>query len=402
MGDNTHTEKALGGFRVLDISTVYAAPFGASILADFGADVIKVELPKVGDNLRRMGTFYQGTSLWWLADNRNKRAITLDLRKPRGKELFKRLVAVSDVVIENFRPGTLEEWGLGYDDLKLVNPQIILARLTGFGQSGPYIERPGFAPIAEAMGGLRQLVGEADGAPLRPGPAFGDSLGGVMTALGILVSLLYREKTGKGQVIDTALYEAVTRFLEYTIPTYSLLGQVRGRMGNATPGTAPSNTYQSGDGKWVLLTAPNDRLFANLATAMGKPELATDPRFDINPHRTANVATLDKIIGDWMKEHTQEEAINTIRACDVPVTAIYDVADMFNDPHYQARETLVEIDDPTVGKVTLPGAFPRLSLTPGKVQRGGPKLGEHNEEVYCGLLGLSKDELAEMVAEGIV
>jgi len=230
----------------------------------------------------------------------------------------------------------------------------------------------------------------------------GDSLGGAMTALGVLVSLLYRERTGQGQWLDTALYEVVARFLEHTIPAYDKLGEVRTRMGNATPGVAPSNSYQTGDGKWLLLTAPNDRLFGNLARAIGRPDLIDDPRFQTNPKRAENAELLDSIIADWMAQRSQREAIQVIEAADVPVSAIYTVADMFEDPHYRERGSIVEVNDPTIGPVKMPCVVPRLSLTPGRVERGGPRLGEYNEEVYCGLLGYAKEELAQLRAEGII
>jgi crotonobetainyl-CoA:carnitine CoA-transferase CaiB-like acyl-CoA transferase len=401
--NEAEADAALHDLRVVDMATFLAAPFVATLLADFGADVIKVEMPGEGDHMRRHGPGKDGIGYWWLQDNRNKKGITVDLHKTKGQEIIKKLVAVSDVVIENFRPGTLEKWGLGYEEMSQINPRIILLRTTGYGQTGPYKHRRGMAALGEATGGLRELVGHPDGPPLYPGLAWGDYAASFFGIVGILVALLSREKTGLGQVIDTSICESIFRLMEYHPLRYSVEGFVARRMGEVGQRSqAEGGAPVSKDGKYIYMAFATDRIFARLAQAMGQPELANDPRFATLAARGQNRSALWEIIRVWASEHTRQE-IET--ACDnhgVPVGAVYDMADIFADPYFTIRENLVEWDHPVLGKVKTQGAAPKLSRTPGKVKRWGPGLGEHNQQILGELLGYSPEQVEELKAEGII
>ncbi len=393
---------ALDGVRVLDIATMAAAPWAAAYLAEFGADVLKVEAPVVGDHERRWGTPKNGVGLAWKSMGRNKRSVTLSLSKPRGAELFKQLVADVDVVIENFRPGTLERWGLGYETLREINPRLVLLRVTGFGQTGPYRERPGFGTLAESLTGFASLNGHPDGPPTLPNMPLADGVAGVMGAYAVMLALYWRDaRGGTGQVIDLSLVEPLLRLLEPALLDYDQFGIVRGRIGNRSDHVAPRNSYVCGDGNWLSISASAQSIFERLMDAIGRPELKTDPRFAVNANRVANVTELDQIIGSWMRQYSREEALALLEQAQVAAAPVLDIAGVFADPQFQARGSFVPLDDCDLGSVRLVNVAPRMSATPGAVRTTGPKLGQHNAEVY-GALGLSGDELAELQSDGVI
>ncbi len=396
------TPRPLDGLRVLDIATMAAAPWAAAYLAEFGADVIKVELPGSGDHQRAWGTPKNGEGLFWKSMGRNKRSITLNLGKPAGAALFLRLADQADVVVENFRPGTLERWGIGPDVLQERNPRLIILRVTGFGQAGPYRERPGFGTLAESLTGFAALTGQPDGPPTLPNLPLADGLAGVTGAYAVLLALYHRDAHGgTGQVIDLSLCEPLLRLLEPTLMDYDALGITRTRIGNRSDHVAPRNAYQCSDDQWIALSASAAPIFTRLARAMGRPDLITDPRFHTNPARLANRDALDAIIGAWMHEHTRAEVLARMEAAEVAVAPIYEVPDIFADPHFQARESFTTVDDAVLGPLRLVNVVPRLSATPGRVTSTGPKLGQHNAEIYADL-GLSDDEIAALAHDGVI
>jgi len=393
----------LAGIRILDIGTRVAAPFAATLLGDFGAEVIKVELPGSGDFMRSIGPFADGHSLWWAVEGRNKKSITLDLRVRGGQELFRALVRRSDVVVENFQPGTLEEWGLGYDALAAINPDLILTRASVYGQSGPYRDRPGLDRNGIGFGGLLYITGYPDRPPVRPGVIISDYLTGVFNALAIMIALYHRDvHRGGGQSADLALYESVFRVLEHTLPAYDRLGIVRGREGNRLRNSAPLDNWETSDGQYICIVAAGDGLFPRLARAMGREDLLADPRFGSLAKRAEHGDAINAIVGEWCRQRTAAEIEAIMLAAEVPVTRAYSIADIAADPHYAARQDIVTVDDPTLGAVKQPAVYPRLSGTPGRIARGAPKLGEHNQEIYGGLLGLSADAIAALRAEGVI
>ena len=393
----------LAGVRILDLGTRIAAPFAATLLADFGAEVIKVEVPKTGDFMRSIGPFADGYSLWWAVEGRGKKSITLDLRTAQGQALLKRLVAVSDVVVENFQPGTLEGWGLGYDTLRAINPRLILTRASVYGQTGPYRDRPGLDRNGIGFGGLLYLTGYPDRPPVRPGVIVSDYLTGVFNAFAIMLALYHRDvHGGGGQWVDLALYESIFRILEHTAASYDRLGTVREREGNRLRNSAPLDNWETQDGQFLCIVAAGDALFPRLARAMGRADLLADPRFATLADRAANADAINAIVGDWVKRHTAAEVETILLAAQVPVTRAYSIADLFADPHYAAREDIATVDDPTIGPVRMQAVYPRLSATPGRIQRGAPKLGEHNRDVYGGLLGLDDAEIVALERVGVV
>jgi len=397
------TALPLAGLRILDLGTRIAAPFAATLLGDFGAEVIKVELPGSGDFMRGIGPFVEGYSLWWAVEGRNKKSITLDLRQPRGQELAKRLIAVSDVVVENFQPGTLEHWGLGYDALRTINPGLILARASVYGQSGPYRDRPGLDRNGIGFGGLLYITGHRDRPPVRPGVIISDYLTGVFNALAIMLALYHRDvHRGGGQCADLALYESIFRILEHTMAAYDRLGVVREREGNRLRNSAPLDNWETRDGEFVCIVAAGDALFPRLARAMGREDLLRDPRFATFQARVEHADEINDLVGAWVKGHSAAEVEAILVAAQVPVTRAYSIADIAADPHYAAREDIVTVDDPTIGPVRMQGVYPRLSATPGRIQRGAPRLGEHNDEVYGSLLGLSAEERASLRNERVI
>ena len=391
----------LDGVRVLELGQVVAGPFCGQVLADLGADVVKVEPPGTGDVLRQWGWSPDGgDSLWWRVAARGKRSITVDLRTADGQALVRRLARDVDVLVENFRPGTLERWGLGYEQLTADNPGLVLVRISGFGQDGPYSRRAGYAAVGEAMGGLRALTGYPDRPPVRVGISLGDSLTGLMGALGALAALHERQRTGQGQVVDAAIYESVLALTEGLVPEWAAGAPVRGRTGTTLAGIAPSNIYPTADGS-VLVAANQDTVFLRLTRAMGRPELAQDPRFVDHRARGAHADELDELVSQWTVGQRAQDVLAALHEVGVPCGLLYTPADMADDPHFQARQSLVEVTDPEAGPVLMPAVAPRLSRTPGSVRWTGPRLGEHTEQVLAEA-GLTPDDVAGLRAAGVV
>jgi len=399
--------QALAGVTVLDLATYLAAPLCATLLGEFGADVIKVEQPRVGDDLRRLGRAVApsgGGSYWWFVEARNKKSITCNLRDPEGQALIRRLVATAHVVTENFRPGTLERWNLGWDELSGIRRSLVMVRISAFGQTGPNRERPGFGRIAAAVGGLAYLGGYADRAPVSPGtPTVPDYLAGVFGAVGALVALRHAERTGEGQVVDLALYEPVLRVLDDAIAVYGGTGQVRERIGSGTESAVPHNHYHSRDGRWIAIACTNDRMFARLLQAMGRPDLTGDPRMTTTPARLEHRTLVDGLVAAWVGERDAATALAALEAAEVPSALVASVRDLFEDPHVRSRENIVSVVLPWLGQIAMPGVVPRLTLTPGRIEAAGPSSpGEHNEEIYGGKLGLSRGELGRLAERGVI
>jgi crotonobetainyl-CoA:carnitine CoA-transferase CaiB-like acyl-CoA transferase len=397
-------ERPLEGLRVLELGALIAGPFATRIMAEFGAEVVKVERPGAGDPLRtwRYVDPRTRTSLWWALQSRNKKLVTLNLGHPEGLGLAKRLAAESDILVENFKPGTLEKLGLGWDVLHELNSRLILVRVSGYGQNGPYKDRPGFANIGEAMGGIRYVTGEPHRPPVRSGISLGDSLASLYAVIGALMAVHARDAQGQGQIVDVALYEAVFSLMESMVPEYDVAQIVRERTGAALPGITPSNSYCSGDGSYVAIGGNSDAIFKRLMQAIGRPELAEDPRYETNADRTEHAGELDELIEGWTRQHTSEEVFHILEEAGVPVGPIYSVTDIMEDPQYQAREMFVEAEVEGIGPVKMPGLAPKLSETPGAVEWYGGPLGAHNEEVYGGLLGLPDEEIERLSREGVI
>ena len=394
----------LEGLRVLDLATFVASPFSAAILGEFGAEVIKIEQPGSGDPLRKFGTpSPNGDGYCWLSEQRNKRSVTLDLRKPAGADIFKRLVESADVLCENFRPGTLEKWGLGPEVLKAINPRLVLLRISGYGQTGPYAERPGFARIAHAFGGLTYLTGEPGGPPLTPGAtSLADYISGLYGALGVLLSLRAREDTGRGQEIDIALYESIFRVLDEMAPLYAATGFVRPRLGLGTANVCPHGHFECGDGEWVAIACTSDKMWVRMAEVLSHPELGTDPRYKTAADRVANREDVDGLVSAFTLSMPREAVMAGCVAGDVPIAPVYSIADIFADPQYRARETLVTVKDEKAGEITVPNVLPRLSETPGRIDHLGPSLAEGNSDIYGGELGFSEVELSQLKQNGVI
>lgn len=392
----------LQGIRVLEIGTLIAAPFAARLLGEFGAEVIKIEALGQGDPLRKWRKLHDGTSLWWYLQSRNKKSLALDLKAAEGLAIVKRLLADTDVLIENLRPGALEKLGLGWDVLHALNPRLTLVRISGYGQSGPYRDRPGFGAIGEAMGGIRYTTGEQGSAPARAGVSLGDSLASLHAVMGALLSLFnVRANDGVGQVVDVSLVESVFNLMESLVPEYDLLGHVRERSGGALPGIAPSNTYRTADGAFVVIAGNSDPIFRRLMQAIGRPDLGEAEAFAHNDGRAAQSAQLDDAIEAWTRRHPIDQVLATLEAAEVPAGRIYSVADIVNDPHYQARDMLLDSQLPDGTPVRMPGIVPKLSDTPGRVDWQGPALGEHTDALLAGL-GLGPDEIIGLRAKGVV
>ena len=380
-----------------------AGPFAGCMLGYFGAEVIKIELPGIGDPMREWGREKPyGLSLWWPVVARNKKSVTINLREDAGADLVRDLVAKSDVLIENFRPGTLERWGLGYDELAKINPQLILVRVTGFGQTGPYSSQPGYGAIGEAMGGLRYIVGDPSTAPSRVGISIGDTLAAMFASIGTLTALHARTHTGKGQVVDSAIYEAVLGVMESLIPEYVLGDYIRERTGAILPNVSPSNVFPTSDGQMVLIAANQDTVFTRLAEAMGRPELAEDERYSTHSARGEYQEQLDGLIAEWTATLTSADLYDLMLEHGVPTGRIYRAPEMLEDAHFAAREAIVKPEHPELGEFPMQNVAPKLSDTPGEVKWVGPKLGEHNDEIFGDLLGLSDERVAELRDAGIV
>lgn len=396
--------RPLDGLKVIDVASFLAGPFCSTQLAEFGADVIKLELPNVGDALRRFGSITpSGDSLPWLSECRNKKSATLDLRKPEGVELLKALVKESDVLVENFQPGTLEGWGLGWDVLREVNPKLIMVRITGYGQTGPYKGRPGFGRIGNAFGGLSYLAGYPDRPPVTPGSAtIPDYLAGLYGALGVLLALQALAKTGRGQVIDIGLYEPVFRILDELAPSFHMNGYVRERMGPGTVNVVPHSHYPTSDKRWVAIACTSDKIFERLAVAMGVAELGGTGKWGTIRQREAERAQVDEYVGAWTVKHTRDEVIATCESHQVPCGSVYAIDEIFEDPQYKARENIRFFTDPRVGEYAIPNVVPRMTDTPGRIDRLGPSLGEHNDEVWGKRMGLSAARIAELKEKSVI
>jgi len=392
------------GIRVVDVSSFLAGPFCSTQLAEFGAEVIKIELPKIGDALRRFGTITKsGDSLPWLQECRNKKSATLDLRKPEGAEILKRLVAQADVVVENFQPGTLEKWGLGWDVLKTQNHRLVMVRISGFGQTGPYSPRPGFGRIGNAFGGLSYLAGYPDRPPVTPGSAtIPDYMAGLYGALGVMFALRAREMTGHGQFIDIGLYEPIFRILDELTASYHHNGFVRERMGPGTVNAVPHSHYPTKDGKWIAIACTSDKIFARLAELRGEPEVAGEGKWGKIKDRERDRSEVDDWVVSWTQKHPLDVLIERCNKLDVPCGPVHSIAEIFEDPHYQARENIKFFKDPRVGEIAMPNVCPRLSDTPGSIEWLGPPLGAHNDEIYKKLLGMSDREIGVLKDKGVI
>ncbi|MPY97860.1 MAG: CoA transferase [Actinophytocola sp.] len=403
MSGDERQDGPLTGLRVVEMGQLLAGPFCAQLLGDLGAEVIKIEAPGVGDAMRQWGQEKpHGKSLWWPVVARNKKSVTCDLREADGQRLARSLIEQADIVVENFRPGSLERWGLGYDVLAERNPRLILARVTGYGQDGPYAPRAGFGSVGEAMGGLRYVSGDPEKPPSRSGISIGDSLAAVFATIGVLAALHARTQTGRGQVVDSAIYEAVLAMMESLLPEWELAGYQRERSGSVLPNVAPSNVYPTGSGELVLIAANQDTVFTRLATVMGRTDLLHDDRYTTHSARGANAADLDKLIADWTARFDADELLDRLHESGVPAGRIYTARDMFNDPHFKAREAIIRVAHPELGDVPMQNVFPKLSATPGRVRSAGPELGEHNDEVFRDVLGLDDDAIARLSERGVI
>jgi crotonobetainyl-CoA:carnitine CoA-transferase CaiB-like acyl-CoA transferase len=400
---NAPKKGPLRGLRVLDAGNMIAGPLAATQLADFGADVIKIELPGVGDSMRHWAPMKDGRSLWWKVIGRNKQLVTLALSKPRGQELFRELVRDADILIENFKPGTFERWGLGYEELSRINPRLVMVRVSGFGQTGPYAKRGGYGTIAEAFSGIPSFTGFPDRPPTLPGFPLADSTASTFAAMSAMFAIYNRDHgDGKGQVIDVSLYEPLFRLVESQVIGFDQLGIVKQRQGNRLAEDSPRNTYQTRDGRWIGISASSQRTYERLAEAMGMPELITDPRFVDNTSRCENDVALDEIIAGWFRERDCAELMALFERADVVAGPVLDIRDIVEDPQYVARENIVSVSDADFGSVRMQGVVPRFVRTPGEVRHSGGGLGADNEAVYKGLLRLGDDEFDRLVQEGII
>ena len=391
----------LAGLKVVELGQLIAGPFAAKTLADFGADIIKIEPPGAGDPLRQWRLIKDGTSVWWQVQSRNKRSVALDLRDPQAQDIVRLLAADADVLIENFRPGAMEGWGLGPEALLRLNPRLIMLRVSGYGQTGPYRDKPGFGVVAEAMGGLRHLTAEPGRVPVRVGVSLGDTLASLHGVIGILMALHERQRSGQGQVIDVALFEAVFNCMESLLPEYSAFGAVREPAGSALPGIAPSNAYRCADGGYALIAGNGDSIFKRLMTAIGRDDLGGDPALADNSGRVARVAEIDAAIGAWATQRSVTEVLAALDAAAVPAGRIYSVADIAADPHYQARGMIETVRMPDGSALSVPGIVPKLSRTPGSHRRNAPALGQDTDAVL-GEIGLTPAQIQALKDKGII
>jgi len=396
--------KPLQGLRALDVAAFVAGPFAATQLAEFGAEVIKVEMPGAGDPLRKFGTITDcGDSLMWLSESRNKKSVTLDLRTPEGADILKQLAAKSDILIENFQTGTMEKWGIGSDTLRAVNDRLIMVRITGYGQTGPYATRPGFGRIANAFGGLAFLAGDPDRPPSTPGsPTIPDYLAGIYGAYGAMMALRARDITGKGQVIDIGLYEPIFRFLDELPGAYHRTGFIRQRMGPAMKNAVPHSHYPTKDGRWVAIACTSDKIFERLAALVGRPEVACDGEFGTYAQRDARREEVDRMVTDWTGSRTRDDVLSQCEEMQVPCGMVAAIDEIFEDPQYAARGNIVMVDDPRAGTVAVQNVVPRMTATPGGIEWLGPAVGAHNQEIYGGLLGMDEAALAALREKKVI
>jgi crotonobetainyl-CoA:carnitine CoA-transferase CaiB-like acyl-CoA transferase len=400
----TQKKKPLEGLRILEVGQLLAGPFASVLLAWFGAEVIKVEPPGIGDPLRTWRSMYKGIALWWYILGRNKKCITVNLRVPKGQEIVRRLVKHVDVVLENFKPGTMEKWGLGPEDLKRINPRVIMVRVSGWGQTGPNAPKPGYASVAEGVGGLRYVTGYPDRPPVRPNLSLGDTVAGLHAALGVLMAVYHRDVrgAGEGQVVDVAIYESVFNLMESMLPEYDKLGVVREREGSKLSGIVPTNTYVCKDGTHIIIGGNADSIFKRLMIAIGRQDLASDARLEHNHGRVQHAEMIDEAIACWTQKHDSDEVVKLLEKAGVPVGPIYSIADIMRDPHFQARGMFEDVPIADGEQIKLPTFAPKFSETPGGTAWPGPPLGSHNKEVFSDLLGLGEEELRELCREGVI
>ena len=392
----------LSGIKVIELGTLIAGPFCARLLAEFGAEVIKIEAPDGGDPLRKWRKLHEGTSLWWYVQARNKKSNTLNLRMPEAQEIVRKLVRDADIVVENFRPGAMEKWGLGWEPLSAINPGLIMVRLSGYGQTGPYRDRPGFGAIGESMGGMRYVTGYPDRAPVRVGVSIGDSIAALHGVIGALMALHHRNQNGgRGQYIDVALYEAVFNMMESVLPEYGMYGFIRERSGASLPGIVPSNTYVTRDRKYVVIGANADTIFKRMMRAIGRSDLAEDPALAHNDGRVARTEEIEQVISDWVARHDLGRVLEVLDQAEVPSGKIYDIADITADVHYRAREMIEELKLDDGKPIKVPGIVPKLSETPGETKWLGPKLGQHTAEILTAL-GYRPEEQEDLKRRGVI
>jgi crotonobetainyl-CoA:carnitine CoA-transferase CaiB-like acyl-CoA transferase len=395
--------KPLEGIKVLEMGQLIAGPFCGQVLADFGAEVAKIEPPGQGDAMRQWGrTDDNGNPIWWSVIGRNKKSVTLNLRVPEGQGIARSLAKEADILIENFRVGTLERWGMGWETLSSINPRLIMVRITGFGQTGPYAERAGFASVCEAMGGLRYISGYPDRPPVRTGVSIGDSLAGMHGAMGALLALQYRNVTGRGQVVDSSIFESVLGMTENLVAEYDKTGHIRQRSGSTLPGIAPSNAYPAGDGREIVIGANQDTVFQRLCDAMGQPELARDLRYATHRARGEHQEELDEAVAAWTRRHPADEIVERLAASGVPAGLAYRAPEMLADPHFQAREAITRVPDARLGAVAMQNVFPRLSESPGRIEHTGPELGEHTDQVLRSWTGLDDSAIEALRRDKVI
>lgn len=397
-------KRPLEGVRILDLSTVIAAPFGATLLGDFGAEVIKVEMPGVGDPLRNLGPYLNGEGLRWPGIARNKKSITLDLRQEEGKEILRKLVRESDMIIENFRTGTLEKWGIGYEALKEENPDLIMVRVTGYGQTGPYAHKAGFGTPATAFSGFTYLHGYPDRPPISPSFSLTDYVTGIYVAFAAVTALYHRDchEEGTGQSVDVSLYESMFRMMEFLVADYDQTGHIKERSPGLSGHSAPAGNFLTKDGSWVILVTSSDKTFERLAKAMDREDMLTDERYHTNSVRLTRFDEVNGIVADWVKTKTKDELQTLLDECGVPMSPIYSIEDIFNDPQYKARENIVEVEHPRLGKVKIPGVVPKFSETPGDIRQIAPDLGEHTDDILKTIVGLDDEKIAELKAKNVI
>lgn len=397
-------DKALAGLKVLEMGQLIAGPSTGRMFAEFGAEVIKIESPQNGDPIRSWRVVENGTSLWWYVQSRNKKSVAIDLNDSEGQDLIKRFAKEVDIIIENFRPGKMEKWGIGYEQLKKINPNLIMVRVSGYGQDGPYRDKPGFGSIGEAMGGLRYLTGYPDRPPTRVGISIGDSISSLYAVIGAMFAIYHRDVkgTGQGQFIDVALYESIFSLMESMLPEYDRKGFIRERTGSTLPGITPSNTYLCQDGKYVVIGANGDGIFKRLMAVIGYPEYAEDARFGNNAQRSNHAEFLDGIIEKWTKSLPISDVLSILDEAKVPAGSIYSIKDIVTDPHYLARQMIQEVEVEGIGKLKVPGIVPKLSETPGEIQWAGPKLGQHTRQILNSTLSMSDENITKLLEKGII